>query len=72
MALRIVRVNGTHRHPKLPVINFMHPTRHYKGLRQAWHELCDQKFSPWQRPFDTDGTSGECPAGIPFERTTKL
>ena len=45
MALRIVRVNCTRRHPELRIANFMYPTGHYEdcaghGTNCAIKSLC--------------------------------
>ena len=44
MALRIVRVNGTPRPPKLPVINFMYPTGHYEGCARLGTNCAIKNF----------------------------
>ena len=64
MALRIVRVNYTHRHPKLRIANFIYPTGHYEGCAGHGTNRATKRLCPGKGHFDSDGTNGECPAAF--------
>ena len=47
MALRIVRVNCTHRHPKLRIANFIYPTGHYEGCAGHGTNCATKRSVSW-------------------------
>lgn len=51
MALRIVRVNYTHRHPKLRIANFIYPTGHYEGCAGHGTNRATKRLCPGKGPL---------------------